>query len=46
VLFDPNKKIIAADRGELFRKVAVLVPVEASELEKFLSLAGDLIPRQ
>jgi hypothetical protein len=45
VLFDPDKKIIAADRGELFRNIALLVPVETAELKQFLSLAGNLIPR-
>jgi hypothetical protein len=44
VLFDPNKRITSDDRGQLFRNIATLVPVEAAELMKFLSLAGDLIP--
>jgi hypothetical protein len=46
VLFDPNKRIEADDRGELFRNIALLVPIEDEQLEKYLSLAGDLIPRQ
>jgi hypothetical protein len=44
VLFDPNKRIEVDERGQLFRNIATLVPVEAAELKKFLSLAGDLIP--
>jgi hypothetical protein len=46
VLFDPNKRIYASDRSELFRNIALLVPIEDEQLEKFLSLAGDLIPRR
>jgi hypothetical protein len=30
----------------LFRNIALLVPIEDEQLEKFLSLAGDLIPRR
>jgi hypothetical protein len=46
VLFDPNKVIDADDRSELFRNIAVLVPIEDEQLKKYLALAGDLIPRQ
>jgi hypothetical protein len=46
VLFDPNKRIDASDRGELFRNIALLVPIQDEQLEKYLALAGDLIPRR
>jgi hypothetical protein len=45
VLFDPNKRIYASERGELFRNIALLVPIEDEKLEKILALAGELVPR-